>query len=145
MNSDTLAITLDRVKFYAHDAFVTLTQVRRSSLKLADVPVSLSTVSSHSRILADTRDATLKINGRSYRIEKLLGEGGFSFVYLIRDESSGRQCALKKILVTTGTQGVKEAMREVEAYRRFKHPNIIRILDSAVVQDAEGDGKIIYL
>ena len=55
-------------------------------------------------------------------------------------------------------------MREVEAYRRFKcvvppflpahradaectnrHPNIIRILDSAVVQDPDGEGKIVYL
>jgi hypothetical protein len=36
-------------------------------------------------------------------------------------------------------------MREVEAYRRFKHPNIIRILDSAVVQDPEGEGQIVYL
>lgn len=88
-------------------------------------------------------DATLKINGRSYKIEKLLGEGGFAFVYLIRDESSGRAYALKKILVTSGEEGVKEAMREVEAYRRFRHPNIIQVLDSAVVQD-EG-GKIIYL
>lgn len=91
------------------------------------------------------RDATLKINGRSYKIEKLLGEGGFSFVYLIRDLSSDRLYALKKILVTSGQEGVKEAMREVEAYRRFRHPNIIRILDSAVVQDESGDGKIIYL
>ena len=36
-------------------------------------------------------------------------------------------------------------MKEVEAYRRFKHPNIIKILDSAVVQDDAGEGKIIYL
>ncbi|KAG9015216.1 hypothetical protein FRB94_004335 [Tulasnella sp. JGI-2019a] len=36
-------------------------------------------------------------------------------------------------------------MREVEAYRRFKHPNIIRILDSAVVDDRDGEGKIVYL
>jgi serine/threonine kinase 16 len=52
---------------------------------------------------------------------------------------------LKKIRCPTGSEGVKEAMREVEAYRRFKHPNIIRILDSAVVQDPEGEGKIVYL
>lgn len=91
------------------------------------------------------RDATLKINGRSYKIEKLLGEGGFAFVYLVTDNSSGRTYALKKILVTSGQEGVKTAMREVEAYRRFKHPNIIRILDSAVVQDEAGEGKIIYL
>lgn len=92
-----------------------------------------------------SRDAILKINGRSYKIEKLLGEGGFSFVYLIRDLSSGRLYALKKILVTSGQEGVKQAMKEIEAYRRFKHPNIIKILDSAVVQDDGGEGKIIYL
>ncbi|WVO22026.1 uncharacterized protein IAS62_003346 [Cryptococcus decagattii] len=116
MDSDAAAIAIDRIKFYARDALLTITQ-----------------------------DATLKINGRSYKIEKLLGEGGFSFVYLIRDLSSDRLYALKKILITSGQEGVKEAMREVEAYRRFRHPNIIRILDSAVVQDESGDGKIIYL
>jgi len=66
-------------------------------------------------------------------------------VYLAQDEHSGRQFALKKIRCPTGALGVKEAMREVEAYRRFKHPNIIRILDSAVVQDPEGEGQIVYL
>ncbi|KAF5342585.1 hypothetical protein D9611_001799 [Ephemerocybe angulata] len=87
----------------------------------------------------------LKINGRTFQIVKVLGEGGFSFVYLAQDEHSGRQFALKKIRCPTGAEGVKEAMREVEAYRRFKHPNIIRILDSAVVQDPEGEGQIVYL
>ncbi|KAK8869785.1 hypothetical protein IAR55_000353 [Kwoniella newhampshirensis] len=111
-SSDSLAIALDRLKFYARDALLTITQC---------------------------------ICKPSYKIEKLLGEGGFSFVYLISDLSSGRLYALKKILVTSGQEGVKEAMREVEAYRRFRHPNIIRILDSAVVQDEGGDGKIIYL
>ncbi|KAJ6624069.1 Pkinase-domain-containing protein [Mycena sp. CBHHK59/15] len=91
------------------------------------------------------QSAKVKINGRTFKINKVLGEGGFSFVYLAQDEHSGRQFALKKIRCPTGTEGVKEAMREVEAYRRFKHPNIIRILDSAVVQDPDGEGKIVYL
>ncbi|KAG9315020.1 other/NAK protein kinase [Chiua virens] len=82
---------------------------------------------------------------RIVNIIKVLGEGGFSFVYLAQDDTSGRQFALKKIRCPTGSDGVKEAMREVEAYRRFKHPNIIRILDSAVVQDPEGEGRIVYL
>lgn len=92
--------------------------------------------------LRQSSDATLKINGRTYTIEKLLGEGGFAFVYLVRDDS-GRRFALKKLLVTA--EGVKNAMREVDAYRRFKHPNIIRVFDSAVVQDDTGEGKIVYL
>ncbi|KAH7913525.1 protein kinase [Hygrophoropsis aurantiaca] len=91
------------------------------------------------------QSAKIKINGRTFNIIKVLGEGGFSFVYLAQDETSGRQFALKKIRCPTGSDGVKEAMREVEAYRRFRHPNIIRILDSAVVQDPEGEGKIVYL
>ncbi|EJU04981.1 Pkinase-domain-containing protein, partial [Dacryopinax primogenitus] len=89
--------------------------------------------------------ATLKINGRTFKLLKVLGEGGFSFVYLAQDETSGRMFALKKIRCPTGAEGVREAMREVEAYRRFRHPNIIRILDSAVVQDRDGDGQIVYL
>ncbi|KAG9013955.1 hypothetical protein FRB93_000336 [Tulasnella sp. JGI-2019a] len=89
--------------------------------------------------------ATIKVNGRSFKIVKILGEGGFSFVYLAQDEQSRREFALKKIRCPTGQEGVREAMREVEAYRRFKHPNIIRILDSAVVDDRDGEGKIVYL
>jgi len=57
----------------------------------------------------------------------------------------GDNLPLKKIRCPTGSDSVREAMREVEAYRRFKHPNIIRILDSAVVQDPEGEGQIVYL
>ncbi|KAI0254981.1 other/NAK protein kinase [Lactifluus subvellereus] len=87
----------------------------------------------------------LKINGRTFKIVKVLGEGGFSFVYLAQDEISGKEFALKKIRCPTGAEGVEEVMREVTAYRRFKHPNIIRLYDSAVLQDSDGEGKIVYL
>ncbi|KAK4046605.1 Serine/threonine-protein kinase env7 [Microbotryomycetes sp. JL201] len=91
-------------------------------------------------------DATLKLNGRSFKIVKLLGEGGFSYVYLAQDLSSGRQFALKKIRCPLGSDSVKSALKEVEAYKRFRHPNIIRCLDSCVVQDKDNDGgKVIYL
>lgn len=40
---------------------------------------------------------TLKLNGRNIDVLKLLGEGGFSFVYLARDRESGRLFALKKV------------------------------------------------
>lgn len=124
--NDALAIFIDRAKFYATDAFLTVTQCICKP------------------------DATLTINGRSYRIEKLLGEGGFSFVYLVTDNDSHRHYALKKILISSGSAGgeneaVKEAMKEIEAYRRFRHHNIIKLLDYAVVQNQDGNGKIIYL
>ncbi|GMK56986.1 hypothetical protein CspeluHIS016_0308260 [Cutaneotrichosporon spelunceum] len=119
--NDNLLIALDRIRFYAQDALMTVTQC------------------------ICRPDATLKINGRQYNVDKLLGEGGFSFVYLIHDTSLGQLFALKKMLVTTGQEGVEQAMREVEMMRRFRHPNIIKLLDSAVQQDESGDGKIIYL
>ncbi|KAH8994993.1 Pkinase-domain-containing protein [Lactarius akahatsu] len=80
-----------------------------------------------------------------FKIEKVLGEGGFSFVYLAQDETSGKEFALKKIRCPTGSEGVELVMREVAAYRRFKHPNIIRLYDSAVLQDPDGEGKVVYL
>ncbi len=40
---------------------------------------------------------------------------------------------------------MKEILKEAEAYRRFRSPHIIRLLDSAVVQDEESGGKIVYL
>lgn len=43
--------------------------------------------------------STLKLNGRTFKIVKLLGEGGFSFVYLAQDAESGRYFALKKVSV----------------------------------------------
>lgn len=101
---------------------------------------------------------------------RLLGEGGFSFVYLVRDTSSGREFAIKKIRCTTADQ-VQVALAEVEAMRRFRSPHIIRgaplttlprlshsrliidplhcvprvVLDSAVVQDESGEGKIVWV
>ncbi len=31
----------------------------------------------------------IKVNGRTFKIVRILGEGGFSFVYLAQDEQSG--------------------------------------------------------
>ncbi|THH13961.1 hypothetical protein EW146_g6316 [Bondarzewia mesenterica] len=129
--SPSVLHALDNIKFYTKDAFTSIASCLCQ------------------------QQTKLKINGRTFKIIKVLGEGGFSFVYLAQDEHSQaswyscvhgyREFALKKIHCPTGSDGVKGAMREVEAYRRFKHPGIIRILDSAVVQDPEGEGKIVYL
>ncbi|KAI9496663.1 other/NAK protein kinase [Zychaea mexicana] len=86
-------------------------------------------------------DANISINGRAYRIVKLLGEGGFSFVYLVED-GSGNQYAMKKIRCTLGTEDAKVAQREVEVYRLFEHDHIIRMLDTATITDNDGSTTI---
>lgn len=40
---------------------------------------------------------SVKLNGRTLQLVRLLGEGGFSFVYLARDRASGREFALKQV------------------------------------------------
>ncbi|GAC72100.1 serine/threonine protein kinase [Moesziomyces antarcticus T-34] len=87
--------------------------------------------------------SVLKLNGRSFQIVKLLGEGGFSFVYLVKDQASGRLFALKKIRCSGyGADSFQEAMKEIEATKRFRSPHIIPIYDSCVVQDDAGSGTL---
>ncbi|ORE02907.1 kinase-like protein [Rhizopus microsporus var. microsporus] len=85
----------------------------------------------------------ISINGRAYRIIKLLGEGGFSFVYLAQD-GSGNLYALKKIRCTLGTEEAELAQREVDAYQMFSHKNIIKMLDSSTITEHDGS-KTIYI
>ncbi|CAG8442239.1 2196_t:CDS:2, partial [Diversispora eburnea] len=70
----------------------------------------------------------LHIKSRHFKVIRLLGEGGYSFVYLVQDTSTGLQCALKKIRCPLGTDSVRNAMKEVEMYKLFQHENIIKVI-----------------
>ncbi|GAB7354748.1 hypothetical protein MBLNU459_g5157t2 [Dothideomycetes sp. NU459] len=91
----------------------------------------------------------LKINGRSYKILRLLGEGGFSYVYLVQSPPSPNLYALKKIRCPFGQESVALALKEVEAYSLFTpHPNIIHAIDHAVLADkggADPGAKTVYI
>ncbi|CAK7227907.1 Serine/threonine-protein kinase env7 [Sporothrix curviconia] len=79
---------------------------------------------------------TLKINGRSFKILRLLGEGGFSYVYLVQDNATAELFALKKIRCPFGAESVAQAMREVEAYRLFAGAEgIIHSVDHSVATE----------
>jgi serine/threonine kinase 16 len=106
----------------------------------------------------------LKINSRSFKILRLLGEvrvaagdpkamltvlaqGGFSYVYLVQDIGNEGLYALKKIRCPFGQESVAQAMKEVEAYALFTpHPNIIRSVDYCVTADRSDPGaKTVYI
>lgn len=89
----------------------------------------------------------LKINSRSFKIQRLLGEGGFSYVYLVQDTSSEALYALKKIRCPFGEESVAHAMKEVEAYALFApNPNIIHSIDYCVSADRSDPGaKTVYI
>lgn len=90
---------------------------------------------------------TLKINSRSFKILRLLGEGGFSYVYLVQDTATAELFALKKIRCPFGTESVQQAMREVEAYKTFAQtPSIIHSIDYAIASERnDADSKTVYV
>ncbi len=90
---------------------------------------------------------TLKINSRSFKILRLLGEGGFSYVYLVQDTATAELFALKKIRCPFGTESVQQAMREVEAYKTFAHtPSIIHSIDYSIASERnDAESKTVYV
>ncbi|KAI1382226.1 kinase-like protein [Hypoxylon crocopeplum] len=90
---------------------------------------------------------TLKINSRSFKILRLLGEGGFSYVYLVQDTATAELFALKKIRCPFGAESVQQAMREVEAYKTFAHtPSIIHSVDYSIASErGDADAKTVYV
>ncbi|KAK1780714.1 kinase-like domain-containing protein [Copromyces sp. CBS 386.78] len=91
---------------------------------------------------------TLKINNRSFKILRLLGEGGFSYVYLVQDTSTSELLALKKIRCPFGHESVAQAMHEVEAYKLFGNtPGIIHHVDYSIATERGGEGqdKTVYV
>src|ERR1700760_5062053 len=88
----------------------------------------------------------LRINSRSFKILRLLGEGGFSYVYLVEDTSTHALYALKKIRCPFGEESVSRALREVEAHKLFApHPNIIPAIDHSVATERGDEQKTVYI
>ncbi|CCF41980.1 serine/threonine-protein kinase [Colletotrichum higginsianum] len=91
---------------------------------------------------------TLKINSRNFKILRLLGEGGFSYVYLVQDTQTSEELALKKIRCPFGAESVAQAMKEVDAYRLFaRSPGIIHSVDHAIATERGGEpgSKTVYV
>lgn len=80
--------------------------------------------------------APLTLNGRTYEIVRVLGEGGFAVVFLVRDAASGTLYALKKIRCAHGAESLRTALAEIDAMRRFRGRHVARLVDSCVVQAA---------
>lgn len=71
-----------------------------------------------------------------YQVERELGRGAMSVVYLGRDTQSGRVAAIKTVALPRepeagGPQAVKDGfLREAEAARRLNHPHIVTVFDA---------------
>lgn len=81
---------------------------------------------------------TYDINGKDYRMSGLLGEGGFSFVYLVTG-NSGQTFAMKKILAQT-KELLDGGLQEIKMLQTFRHRNVMRLVDSVVRDVPNRDG-----
>lgn len=65
------------------------------------------------------------VNGSRYKIGRLLGEGGFAFVYEGTDERSGRAVAVKRFVINE-REALENVQFEAEVHREVSpHDNII--------------------
>ena len=90
------------------------------------------------------------LQNRKYRIENVLGQGGFGITYLARQQSTGQEVCVKEFFmrdfcsrstnnysVTLGTSANKDLLeryrnkfiKEARTISTLKHPNIIHIYD----------------
>jgi serine/threonine protein kinase len=76
-----------------------------------------------------------------YRIEKLLGHGGFASVYQARDTIEGILVALKIFRIGMADSGTMQLFRqEVRLNARLDHPNILPIKDANII-----DGHLVIV
>jgi serine/threonine kinase 16 len=86
--------------------------------------------------------SSMQIGRYRVKIERELAEGGFSVVYLARDEATNQPLAVKKMVAQT-KDARQDATTEVKLLRAMDHPNIISVMDTEVL-DVDGQ-KHFYL
>jgi len=86
---------------------------------------------------ADTQQrdyATGDIIGGRFEVLDVLGAGGFSRVFRVRDEVEGEERALKLFNTAGGYDAVR---REIAALRKVKHPNVVEVIWADRTPDKE--------
>lgn len=92
----------------------------------------------NSSVYFENTQTKVRIKGKRH-----IGEGAYSMVYkACAQYDKSKQYALKRMLVQS-EEAEKMVQIEVEAFQRFKHPNILSMLD--MTNRTEGGLKAVYL
>src|SRR5262245_19545965 len=76
-----------------------------------------------------------------YVVERKIGTGGMSDVYLTRDVRHHRQAAIKVMHRELAERvGVERFLREIETTAKLQHPHILPLFDSGAVE-----GTVFYV
>jgi len=83
------------------------------------------------------------INNSNSNNNNILGEGAFSIVYKASSTTNSIKYALKKVLIQS-SDNEYVVKTEIDAFSRFKHPNILQLIDYNI-NNKEGGIRIAYL
>jgi AP2-associated kinase len=92
--------------------------------------------------MGNLQGKTIKVGSHALLVQKLIAEGGFSFVFLVKDTSTGKQYALKRVLSHDKDQ-LKVVQNEINIMKMLSHRNIVQYYDSTVV--SKGDTTEVYI
>ncbi len=75
--------------------------------------------------------------GDKYEFLGIIGKGGFSKVFLVRDKLLDRKCALKVLSpkVLTDSEMLERFRREAKIYASLEHPNIVPIYEVGIYKN----------
>lgn len=93
------------------------------------------------RVMADLAPAharTVRL-GR-YRIDNVIGAGGFGRVFRGRDEALGRDVAIKLLRLSDSTE-VLHRKREAQLLARTSHPNVVQVFD-VFTEEVQGETQL---
>eukprot|EP00299_Pterocystis_sp_00344_P007056 c2094_g1_i1.p1 GENE.c2094_g1_i1~~c2094_g1_i1.p1 ORF type:complete len:310 (+),score=81.20 c2094_g1_i1:33-962(+) len=86
----------------------------------------------------------VKINNHTFKVKHQLGEGGFSFVFLVEDLRTGQLFALKRTYCQTPEQ-LKKAIFEAEVVKCLNQRNlshIVRLHDNSVINQDDDVSEV---
>jgi len=81
----------------------------------------------------------VKVNNRKFTVVKQLGEGGFSFVFLVKESTPtthtpNERYALKRIRIQLPEQE-ERLKHEIAAHKAVNSPHVVKLLESQVVRE----------
>ncbi|KAJ3382720.1 Serine/threonine-protein kinase 16 [Lobulomyces angularis] len=77
---------------------------------------------------------TLIINNKKYKVIKCLGEGGFSYVYLVIEPTTNARFALKRIKVQL-PEHEERLISEVKNHSKVESKYVLKLVDSMLLKD----------
>ncbi|KAL5021014.1 hypothetical protein ScPMuIL_000169 [Solemya velum] len=89
---------------------------------------------------------TCELGNQKLRVKRLIAEGGFAYVFVAQDVSTGKEYALKRLLANDEEKN-NAVMQEIRFLKKLSgHPNVIQFIAAASIgQEDSGHGQSEYL